>query len=165
MANDMHLENARDSAVSDRATAILAACYALTFTSLYMGDPVSHVLILVRGCASLAQRMLQAGLNSPLFPPNELISGNDPHRLVVRKQLYNAQPLPFETTAAARESLNLVECTCQFQSFEQDILQRMKSIVGLTCGPIDGMTPPCFLTVDCGAKIPLELTSILCSCK
>lgn len=138
LAESLELENAQDPSISDRATAILGACYALTFVSLYMGDPVANFIVLVRGCASLSQRMLQAGLTSPFFPAEEFIVQNDPNTAIVRKQLQCAQPLASIVTSGLRESLGLVEELCELRPFERDMLDRMQAIVALTSGPIEG---------------------------
>lgn len=138
LAESLELENAQDPSTSDRATAILGACYALTFVSLYMGDPVANFIVLVRGCASLSQRMLQAGLTSPFFPAEEFIVQNDPNTAIVRKQLQCAQPLAPSVTAGLRESLRLVEELCDLRPFERDMLGRMQAVVALTSGPIEG---------------------------
>ncbi|KAM0723465.1 hypothetical protein Q7P37_000451 [Cladosporium fusiforme] len=145
LADELELEKSPDPSISDRATAILAACYALTFISLYMGDPVSNFLVLVRGCASLSRRMVQAGLTSPFFPPDEMVILNDPHIAVIRKQLHSAQPLPPAVTAAARGSLRLLETTCDLRPHEKDMLSRMQSIVAVTSGPIEAANHYLFL--------------------
>lgn len=139
LADSVQLNKA-DPSISDRATAVLAACYALTHISLYMGDPLANFLVLVRGCATLSERMLQAGLSSPFFPSDEYIIMNDPHKAVMRKQLQSAESLPPSLNAAARESLRLVEGTCTLQPFEREMLSRMQSVVAVTSGPIEGIS-------------------------
>jgi hypothetical protein len=55
----------------------------------------------------------------------------------------NAMPLPTEVIDAARASLHFVGETCDFLPFEQDFLDRMKSVVAVTSGPIEGdWNPP-----------------------
>jgi hypothetical protein len=123
---------------SDRATAVLAAIYALAFTSLHMGDPIGHFMVLVRGCSAVTRRIVEAGFTSPLFPQGEENLSVRPHMDVMRKRMGNAMPLPTEVIDAARESLRLVEEKCDFLPFEQDFLDRMKSVVAVTSGPIEG---------------------------
>jgi hypothetical protein len=123
---------------SDRATAVLAAIYALAFTSLHMGDPIGHFMVLVRGCSAVTRRMVEAGFTSPLFPQGEENLSVRPHMDVMRKRMGNAMPLPTEVIDAARASLHLVGETCDFLPFEQDFLDRMKSVVAVTSGPIEG---------------------------
>lgn len=103
-----------------------------------MGDSVAQFLILIRGSASLSERMLQAGVKSPFFPTDEYVLKTDPHTAVIRKQLHSALPLPSIMTAAARESLRLVEETCDLWPYERDMLGRMQSVVAMTNGPIEG---------------------------
>lgn len=136
--DNFDLPNALDLNNSDRATAVLAAIYALAFTSLHMGDPIGHFMVLVRGCSAVTRRIVEAGFNSPLFPQDEEKLTIRPHMDVMRKRMGNATPLPTEVTDAARESLRMVQETCDFLPFEQDFLNRMKSVVALTSGPIEG---------------------------
>jgi len=136
--DNFDLPNSLDLNNSDRATAVLAAIYALAFTSLHMGDPIGHFMVLVRGCSAVTRRIVEAGFTSPLFPQDEEKLSVRPHMDVMRKRMGNATPLPTEVTHAARESLRLVQEKCDFLPFEQDFLDRMKSVVALTSGPIEG---------------------------
>lgn len=117
---------------------MLAAIYALAFTSLHMGDPIGQFMVLVRGCSAVTRRMVEAGYSSPLFPQDEQELSVRPHMDVMRKRLGNATPLPGEVTESARQSLHLVDATCEFLPFEQDFLDRMKNVVAITTGPIEG---------------------------
>lgn len=137
--DNFDLPHAQDLNSSDRATAVLAAIYALAFTSLHMGDPIGHFMVLVRGCSAVTRRMVEAGFTSPLFPQNEHQLSVRPHMDLMRQRMGNATPLPTEVTDSARESLRLVEETCDFLPFEQDFLNRMKAVVSLTSGPIEGI--------------------------
>jgi hypothetical protein len=132
--DNFDLPNALDLNNSDRATAVLAAIYALAFTSLHMGDPIGHFMVLVRGCSAVTRRIVEAGFTSPLFPQDEENLSVRPHM----ERMGNATPLPTEVADAARESMRLVQETCDFLPFEQDFLDRMKSVVALTSGPIEG---------------------------
>jgi hypothetical protein len=136
--DNFDLPNAQDLNNSDRATAVLAAIYALAFTSLHMGDPIGHFMVLVRGCSAVTRRIVEAGFTSPLFPQDEEKLSTRPHMDVMRKRMGNATPLPAEVTEAARQSLKLVEETCIFLPFEQDFLDRMQIVVAVTTGPIEG---------------------------
>lgn len=132
-----NLTYSQDPSVSDRATAVLATCYALTFISLYMGDPFSNFLVLIRGCSSLSRRILQAGLSSPLFPRADYIVLDDPHTTIIREYLHLAQPLSSTAGSEARESLSRVEQLCYLRPFEKNMLQLMKSVVAITNGAIE----------------------------
>jgi hypothetical protein len=136
--DNFDLPNAQDLNNSDRATAVLAAIYALAFTSLHMGDPIGHFMVLVRGCSAVTRRIVEAGFTSPLFPQDEEVLSTRPHMDVMRKRMGNATPLPAEVTEAARQSLQLVEETCFFLPFEQDFMDRMQVVVAVTTGPIEG---------------------------
>jgi len=140
--DNFDLPNAINTSDSDRATAVLAAIYALAFTSLHMGDPIGHFMVLVRGCSAVTRRMVEAGFTSPLFPQGEENLSVRPHMDVMRKRMGNAMPLPTEVIDAARASLHLVGETCDFLPFEQDFLDRMKSVVAVTSGPIEGEWNP-----------------------
>ena len=140
--DNFDLPNALDKSDSDRATAVLAAIYALAFTSLHMGDPIGHFMVLVRGCSAVTRRMVEAGFTSPLFPQDEENLSVRPHMDVMRKRMGNAMPLPTEVVDSARASLYLVEEKCDFLPFEQDFLNRMKSVVAVTSGPIEGDRNP-----------------------
>lgn len=137
-SDNFDLPNSQDLTRSDRATAVLAAIYALAFTSLHMGDPIGHFMVLVRGCSAVTRRIVEAGFTSPLFPQSEEALTARPHMDVMRKRMGNALPIPAEVTAAARQSLQLVEDSCTFLPFELDFLDRMKSCVAITSGPIEG---------------------------
>lgn len=137
-SDNFDLPNSQDLTRSDRATAVLAAIYALAFTSLHMGDPIGHFMVLVRGCSAVTRRIVEAGFTSPLFPQSEEKLTARPHMNVMRKRMGNALPIPAEVTEAARQSLQLVEDSCTFLPFELDFLDRMKSCVAITCGPIEG---------------------------
>ena len=141
--DNFDLPNALDKSDSDRATAVLAAIYALAFTSLHMGDPIGHFMVLVRGCSVVTRRIVEAGFTSPLFPQDEANLSVRPHMDVMRKRMGNAMPLPTEVIDAARASLSLVEYCCDFLPFEQDFLNRMKSVVAVTSGPIEGDWKSC----------------------
>jgi hypothetical protein len=136
--DNFDLPGAKDLSASDRATAVLAAIYALAFTSLHMGDPIGHFMVLVRGCSSVTRRIVEAGLTSPLFPQDLDHLSPRPHMDVMRKRLGNASPLPAEVTEAARQSLGFVEMSCEFLPFELDFLHRMQKVVAITSGPIEG---------------------------
>lgn len=136
--DNFDLPNSQSPNSSDRATAVLAAIYALAFTSLHMGDPIGHFMVLVRGCSAVTRRIVEAGFTSPLFPQDEENLSVRPHMDVMRKRMGNATPLPVEVTEAARRSLRLVEETCTFLPFEQDFFERMKVVVAVTTGPIEG---------------------------
>lgn len=137
--DDINLKDLQDPSAGERATAVLASCYALTFISLYMGDPVSNFLVLVRGCASLSARMLQAGLKSPLFPEDEnLIIKDDPNSALVRRQFFNGTSLCPTAAVEARCSLDAIEQLCNIELFQQEVLERMKGIVAVTSGPLEG---------------------------
>jgi len=136
--DNFDLPGAKDLTASDRATAVLAAIYALAFTSLHMGDPIGHFMVLVRGCSSVTRRIVEAGLTSPLFPQDLDHVSPRPHMEVMRKRLGNASPLPAEVTEAARASLGFVEMSCDFLPFELDFLHRMQQVVAITSGPIEG---------------------------
>jgi hypothetical protein len=136
--DNFDLPGAKDLSASDRATAVLAAIYALAFTSLHMGDPIGHFMVLVRGCSSVTRRIVEAGLTSPLFPQDLDHLSPRPHMDVMRSRLGNASPLPAEVTEAARQSLGFVEMCCEFMPFELDFLRRMQKVVAITSGPIEG---------------------------
>jgi len=138
--DNFDLPGAKDLTASDRATAVLAAIYALAFTSLHMGDPIGHFMVLVRGCSSVTRRIVEAGLTSPLFPQDLEHLSPRPHMEVMRKRLGNASPLPVEVTEAARQSLDFVGMmlSCDLMPFELDFLQRMQKVVAITSGPIEG---------------------------
>jgi hypothetical protein len=138
--DNFDLPGAKDLTASDRATAVLAAIYALAFTSLHMGDPIGHFMVLVRGCSSVTRRIVEAGFTSPLFPQDLDHLSPRPHMEVMRKRLGNATPLPAEVTEAARQSLDFVEMclSSEFLPFELDFLQRMQKVVAITSGPIEG---------------------------
>ena len=103
-----------------------------------MGDPIGHFMVLVRGCSAVTRRMVEAGFTSPLFPQGEENLSVRPHMDVMRKRMGNAMPLPTEVIDAARASLCMVEECCDFLPFEQDFLNRMKLVVAVTSGPIEG---------------------------
>ena len=137
--DNFDLPGSKDLSASDRATAVLAAIYALAFTSLHMGDPIGHFMVLVRGCSSVTRRIVEAGLTSPLFPQDLDHLSPRPHMEVMRSRLGNASPLPTEVTEAARASLSFVEMSCpELVPFELDFLHRMQSVVAITSGPIEG---------------------------
>ena len=140
--DNFDLPNSINKNNSDRATAVLAAIYALAFTSLHMGDPIGHFMVLVRGCSAVTRRMVEAGFTYPLFPQDEKALSVRPHMDVMRKRMGNAMPLPTEVTDAARESLRMVQEKCEFLPFEQDFLNRMRSVVAVTSGPIEGDWSP-----------------------
>lgn len=100
-------------------------------------------MVLVRGCSAVTRRMVEAGFTSPLFPQGEENLSVRPHMDVMRKRMGNAMPLPTEVIDAARASLCMVEECCDFLPFEQDFLNRMKSVVAVTSGPIEGDWKPC----------------------
>lgn len=137
-SNNFDLPNSKDLTHSDRATAVLAAIYALAFTSFHLGDPIGHFMVLVRGCSAVTRRIVEAGFTSPLFPQDAEQLTARPHMDVMRKRFGNALPISVEVTEAARQSLQLVDESCSFLSFELDFLDRMKSCVAITCGPIEG---------------------------
>lgn len=140
---DLGNNDATDPSVSLQATAVLAACFALTFASSYMGDPMGQFLVLVRGCFSVTHRMTKLGLASPFFRHESSHAMSEMHMQVMRERLRNAKPACPELAEAARKSLEQVQRSCTLQSFEQQLHRSMQDIVASASDPITGTSNIC----------------------
>lgn len=127
------------SSASSQATAVLAACYALTFASSYMGDPVGQFLVLVRGCSSVTQRMAGLGISSPFFRRASSYAMSDTHMEVMKERLQDAKPTSPDLVNSARKSLDTVEKTCTLRPFERQLLKCMQDVAAFASVPILGI--------------------------
>lgn len=138
-----------DPLASSQATAVLAACYALTFASSYMGDPVGQFLVLVRGCSSVTQRMAGLGLTSPFFRRESSYAMSETHMEVMRERLQDAEPASPDLVNAARRSLAMVEVACTLRPFERQLLNCMQDVAAFASVPILGISGLTYLKTCC----------------
>ena len=145
--NSMELRkaNGANRSSGDQETmlsALLAACYVLTFASSYMGDSLSLFLVLVRGCSSLTKQIVENGYCSPLLPWKSRSMTPEPHLEVMRRRLLHVAPLSQDEIADARISLALVEKDCVFLPFQWHLFGHMKSVVDNVDEPFQGENNP-----------------------
>lgn len=124
---------------ASRLGALLATCYALTFTASYMSDPLDLFLVLVRACSSLTGEIVQRGYSSPLLGDVEENPATAALHIEVMGRRFKDPPaLNASDINAARLSLQQMENMCAFDPSQRIMLETMQSVIANIDRPFEG---------------------------